>query len=58
MPLVYRYKASEFPFQCTQSMITRLVLNLLKSRDTIVVLQRSIAYDTFLLEHSRIFLNV
>jgi len=28
-------------------MIARLVLNLLKSRGTIAVLQRSTAYDTF-----------
>jgi len=28
-------------------MIARLVLNLLKSRDTIAVLQRSIAFDAF-----------
>jgi len=28
-------------------MIARLVLNLLKSRDTIAVLQRSTAYDAF-----------
>jgi len=34
---------SSFP----QSMIARLVLNLLKSRDTIAVLQWSIAFDTF-----------
>jgi len=46
--------ASSFP----QSMFARLVLNLLKSRDTITVLQRSIAFDAFPLLHSRIFLNV
>jgi len=34
---------SSFP----QSMIARLVLNLLKPRDTIAVLQRSIAFDAF-----------
>jgi len=45
---------SSFP----QSMIARLVLNLLKSRDTIAVLQRSIALDAFPLWHSRMFLNV
>jgi len=45
---------SSFP----QSMIARLVLNLLKSRDTIAVLQRSIAFDAFPLWHSRIFWNV
>jgi len=45
---------SSFP----QSMIARLVLNLLKSRDIIAVLQRSIAFDAFLLWHTRIFLNV
>jgi len=33
--------ASSFP----ESMIARLVLNLLKPRDTIAVLQRSIAFD-------------
>jgi len=31
----------------SQSIIARLVLNLLKSRDIIVVLQRSIAFDVF-----------
>jgi len=41
-----------------QNMIARLVLNLLKSRDTIAVLQWSIAFDAFPLWHSRIFLNV
>jgi len=35
--------ASSFP----QTMIARLVLNLLKSRDTIAVLQRSAAFDAF-----------
>ena len=35
--------ASSFP----QSMIARLVLNLLKSRDTIAVLQRSTPFDAF-----------
>jgi len=41
-----------------QSMIARLILNLLKSRDTIAMLQWSIAFDAFPLWHSRIFLNV
>jgi len=41
-----------------QSMIARLVLNLLKSRDTVAVLQRSTAFDTFSVWRSRIFLNV
>jgi len=45
---------SSFP----QSMIARLVLNLLKSRDTVAVLQWSIAFDAFPLWHSQIFLNV
>jgi len=35
--------ASSFP----QSMIARLILNLLKSHETIAVLQRSIAFDAF-----------
>jgi len=35
--------ASSFP----QSMVARLVLNLLKSLDTIAVLQWSIAFDAF-----------
>jgi len=39
-------------------MIARLVLNLLKSRDTIAMLQWSIAFDAFPLWNSRIFLNV
>jgi len=46
--------ANSFP----QSIIARLVLNLLKSRDTIAVLQRSTAFDAFPLLHTRIFLNV
>jgi len=46
--------ASSFP----QSMIARLVLNLLKSRYTIALLQRSTAFDAFPLKHTRIFLNV
>ena len=46
--------ASSFP----QSMVARLVLNLLKSRDTIAVLKRSTAFDAFPLWHTRIFLNV
>jgi len=46
--------ACSFP----QSMIARLVLNLLKSRDTIAVLKRSTAFDAFPLWHTRIFLNV
>jgi len=41
--LMHALTASSFP----QSMIARLVLNLLKSRDTIAVLQRSIAFDAF-----------
>jgi len=45
---------SSFP----QSMIARPVLNLLKSRDAFAVLQLSIAFDTFPLWHSRMFLNV
>jgi len=45
---------SSFP----QSMIARLVLNLLKSRDTVAMFQWSIAFDAFPLWHSRIFLNV
>jgi len=36
-------------------MIARPVLNLLESRDTIVVLQRSIAFDAFRTWHSRMF---
>jgi len=39
-------------------MIARLVLNLLKFRDTIAVLKRSAAFDAFPLWHTRIFLNV
>jgi len=39
-------------------MIARLVLNLLKSRDTIAMLQWSIAFDAFPLWQSIIFLNV
>jgi len=35
-----------------------MVLNLLESRDTIAVLQWSIAFDVFPLQHSRIFMNV
>jgi len=42
----------------TQSMIARLVLNMRKSRDTIELLQRSIAFDAFPLQHSRLFLDV
>ena len=45
-------------FSFPQSMIARLVLNLLKSHDTIVVLKRSTAFDAFPLWHTRIFLNV
>jgi len=45
---------SSFP----QSMIAQLVLNLLKSRDTIAMLQWSTAFDAFPLWHSRIFFNV
>ena len=45
---------SSFP----QSMIARLVLNLLKSRETIAMLQWSKAFDAFPLWQSRIFLNV
>jgi len=45
---------SSFP----QNMIARLVPNLLKSRDTIAMLQWSIVFDAFPLWHSRIFLNV
>ena len=45
---------SSFP----QNMIARLVLNLLKSRDTIAILRWSIAFDAFPLWLSRIFLNV
>ena len=41
-----------------QSMIARLVLNLLKSRDTNAVLQQSTAFDAFPLQQTRIFLNV
>jgi len=61
--IIYRNKTNAFPFSCNalsssfpQSMIARLVLNLLKSRDTNAVLQRSIACDAFLLWHSRMFL--
>jgi len=36
-------------------MIAQTVLNLLKSRDTIAVLQRSIAFDAFLLWHLQMF---
>jgi len=39
-------------------MIARLVLNLLKYRDTIAVLQRSTAFDTFRLWHTRLYLKV
>jgi len=45
---------SSFP----QSMIARLVLNLLKSRDTIAMLQWSKTFDAFPLWQSQIFLNV
>jgi len=45
-------------FSFPQSMIARLVLNLLKSHDTIAVLKRSTAFDAFPLWHTRIFLNV
>jgi len=45
---------SSFP----QNMFVRLVLKLLKSRATVAVLQRSIAFDAFPLWHSRIFLDV
>ena len=45
---------SSFP----QSIIARLVLNLLKSRYTIAMLQWSTAYDAFPLWQSRIILNV
>ena len=41
-----------------QSMIARLVLNLLKSHDTIAMLQWSPAFDAFPFWRSRIFLNV
>jgi len=34
-------------FISAQSMIARLALNLLKSRDALAVLQRSIAFDAF-----------
>jgi len=51
---MHELAASSFP----QSMIARLVLNLLKSRDTIAVLQRSIAFNAFRLQHTRIYLNV
>jgi len=40
---MYALTASSFP----QSMIARLILNLLKSRDTTAVLQRSIAFNAF-----------
>jgi len=60
--LIYRHKTNALPFLMNaltssfpQSMIARLVLNLLKSRDTIAVLQRSIAFDAFPLWHSRMF---
>jgi len=52
--LMHALTASAF----LQRMFARLVLNLLKSRDTTEVLQRSIAFDAFPLQHSRIFLNV
>jgi len=42
---------SSFP----KNMMARPVLNLLKSRDTIAVLQRSIAFDAFPLRHSQMF---
>ena len=42
----------------SQSMIARLVLNLLKSRETIAMLQWSKAFDAFPLWQSRLFLNV
>jgi len=45
---------SSFP----QSMIARLVLNLLKSREAIAMLHWSKAFDAFPLWQSRIFLNV
>jgi len=45
---------SSFP----QSMVAQLFLNLLKSRDTIAMLQWSIAFDAFPLQHSLIFLNM
>jgi len=51
---MHELTTSSFP----QSMIARLLLNLLKSRDTIAMLQWSIAFDAFPLRHSRIFLNV
>jgi len=40
------------------TMIARLVPKLLKSRDNITVLHQFINFDTFPLQHSRIFLNV
>ena len=45
---------SSFP----QSMIARLVLSLLKSRETIAMLQWSKTFDAFPLWQSQIFLNV
>jgi len=39
-------------------MIAQLVLNLLKSRDTIGVLQQSTAFDAVPLWQTQIFLNV
>jgi len=52
--VVCRHKIASFRSQhaltassLPQSMIARLVLNLLKSRDTTAVLQRSTAFDAF-----------
>jgi len=60
--VIYRHKTNALPFLMNaltssfpQSMIGRPVLNLLKSHDTIAVLQRSIAFDAFPLWHSRMF---
>jgi len=62
---IYRHKTDALPFLMNaltssfpQSMIARPVRNLLKTCDTIAVLQRSIAFDEFPLWHSRMFLNV
>jgi len=63
MPTVYKYKANYAPIEMRisvlmhalttnsfpQNMIVRLVLNLLKSRDTTAVLQWFITFDAFLL---------
>ena len=62
MPLVYRYKASAFPFSCIDNDVFSAkhdcATGFQPAHDTIAALQQSIAFDAFSLQHSRIFLNV